>query len=329
MVNRQFSLALLLIPTLAVLSSCSWFGGSNSYQPSESAQSGPAFVTVNGKTAVTVDEFKETFEQLKHQQALDQSFDSMPAKDKQTICSRVAESLLEGAVIEAYVREKGWDTTPEFAKEMNKVMRDVERQLRIREFVNRMLVELAPSDEEAADYYEKNKESNFNFRRPPFISQPDGVMTHAVKVANEAAAKDLLVKAKKLGSLKKAASEIKANLEDLGAVSPWASNVDFMVVQKVLGMKDVPGFDYTATADKKGFYVVHGVSRTEPAFVPFENVVKEVKDIIAAERFSVQLQQKLATLKEEYQAAINEEAMQELIGLGACEVADFAPAIEE
>ncbi|HAU30687.1 MAG: hypothetical protein UV79_C0017G0003 [candidate division TM6 bacterium GW2011_GWF2_43_17] len=321
MVNKQLSLALLLIPALAVLSSCTWFGGGSSSMSSKS--SGPAFVTINGKTAVTVDEFKDTFEQFKRQQALDQAFDAMPAKDKMNICSRVADSLVEGAIIEEYVKSQGWDNTKEFNKELEKITHDVARQLRVREFVNRMLVEFAPADQEAEEFYINNRSANFNFRRPPFLSQPDGVISKAVKLSSESAAKDLLAKAKKAGSLEKAAKEVKATLEDLGPVSPWSSNVDFMVVQKVLGMKDLPSFDMTPAADKKSFYVVQGISRTEPEFADFAAVAKEVKDIIAAERFGSRFPEKLKELKERYKAVMNEEALKELVGMGACELGDL------
>ncbi len=321
MVNKQLSLALLLIPALAVLSSCTWFGGGSS--STSSSASGPAFVTINGKTAVTVNEFKDTFEQFKRQQALDQAFDAMPAKDKLSICSRVADSLVEGAIIEEYVKSQGWDSTKEFKKELEKITHDVARQLRVREFVNRMLTEFAPSDEEAEEFYINNRSSNFNFRRPPFLSQPDGVISKAAKVSSEAAAKDLLAKAKKAGSLEKAAKEVKAVVEDLGPVSPWSSNVDFMVVQKVLGMKDLPAFDMTPAADKKSFYVVQGVSRTEPEFADFSSVVKEVKDVIAAERFGTRFPEKLKELKDRYKAVMNEDALKDLVGVGTCEVCDF------
>ncbi len=326
MVNKQLSLALLLIPALAVLSSCTWFGGGSS--STSSVKSGAAFVTINGKTAVTVDEFKDTFEQFKRQQALDQAFDGMPAKDKMSICSRVADSLVEGAIIEEYVKSKGWDNTTEFKKELDKITHDVARQLRVREFVNRMLTEFAPSDQEAEEFYINNRSNNFNFRRPPFLSQPDGVVSKAVKVSSENAAKDLLAKAKKAGSLDKAAKEAKVTVEDLGPVSPWSSHVDFMVVQKVLGMKDLPSFDMTPAADKKSFYVVEGVSRTEPEFSDFAVVAKEVKDVIAAERFGSKFPEKLKELKDLYKAVMNEDALKELVGIGACEVADFAPDMD-
>lgn len=321
MVKKQLSLAFLLIPTLAVLSSCSWFGG-GSVEPKK--VSGQAFVSLNGKTAVTVDEFRDTFEQFKRQQALDQAFATMPEKDKMSICGRVADSLVEGAIIEEYVKSKGWDQGAEFAAEMEKITRDISRQLRVREFVNRMLKEFAPSDAEAEEFYINNRASNFNFRRPPFLSQPDGVVSKAVKVSSEKAAQDLLTKAKKAGSLDKAAKELKLTVEDLGPVSPWASHVDFMVVQKVLGMKELPAFDMTPGADKKSFYVVQGLSRTEPEFAEFAAVAKEVKDVVATDRFGSQFPAKLKELKEQYNVVMNEDALKELVGIGACDVQDFA-----
>lgn len=301
----------LLVSSIFLLAGCSWFGrGGKSAE-----EMGTPVVSINGKAVVGSNELEYAVSAIKQQQPmLEQVWPMMPKDNLLAIYKEISNGLGDASIIFEYVRSKGWDKSAEFKKEMQRTQALIERDMAVREFHKHLFDSIVVDDKEAEDFYAKNATTDQSFKRAPFVVAPEGIETVAVRVETEAAAKDLVAKARQ-SSLQQAAAAAKKEVMSLGVLSGQSMTTDVAILQKVFSMKSLPSIDFVQSMDKKSFYVVQGLRKQSAQYAPISDpVVKaEVKKVIASTRFPAKYQEELKKLREQYKVTINEEYLNSLV----------------
>lgn len=325
---------MLLISVLCVLSACKWFGGKSescptcdkSGQETPSAEDATAVVTVDGKTVATIGDIKEAFNAIRCQQPMfDQIFNMMPNEQKALVYKQIFDSFADQEFIGEYVRSMKWDRTECYRKVVEQMHKMLDRQLAVNEFRKRIIEESAAliSDKDAEEFYMKNRE---RMRQVPFLANAGGIESVAVKFEREADAKAFLDKVRQAKDIRRAATEAKRQVIDMGVVSPQSAQHDFELIGKILSMKNVPGFDMVAAADKKSFFVFQAIRKVDAQYAPYSAVAAKVKEVMASEKFPQEYTKRMTDLRAKHKVDINQEFIQSRTGGVKAPVAPVAPA---
>lgn len=331
--TKSFLSVMLLVSVLSFLPACKWFGSKEDSCPGcvksgvlekSSPEDSVAIVKVDGKTVATAGDLKESFNAIRCQQPMfDQIFNMMPADQKALIYKQILNEFADQSIIETHVIAKEWDRTECYrnvAKQMHKML---DRQLAIGEFRKHIIEESAAqiSDKEAEEFYMNNRHK---LRQAPFLEKAGGIETVAVKFDREADAKSFLEKVRVAKDIRRAAADAKRQLIEMGVVSPQSMQYDFELVGKILGLKAVPAFEMSPSADKKSFFVFHAIHKVDDQHVPFSQVAAKVKEMMASERFPQEYTRQMTELKGKHKIEINQDFIQERVG--ADKGAPVAPA---
>lgn len=333
--TKNFLSVMLLVSVLCVLPACKWFGGKSESCPTcdksgsheqTSAEDNTAVVSVDGKPVATIGDIKEAFNAIRCQQPMfDQIFNMMPNDQKALVYKQILDSFADQAVIEEHVRSMKWDRTECYRKVVEQMHKMLDRQLAVNEFRKRIIEESAAliNDKEAEDFYAKNRE---RMRQAPFLANAGGTESVVVKFEREADAKAFLDKARQAKDIRRAATEAKRQVIDMGVVSPQSAQYDFELVGKILSMKNVPGFDMVSSADKKSFFVFQAIRKVDAQYAPYSAVAAKVKEVMASEKFPQEYTRRMADMKAKHKVDINQEFVQSRTGGVKAPAAPVAPA---
>ena len=243
---------------------------------------------------------------------LEQVWPMMPKENLLAIYGEIAKNLGDASIMLEEVRAKGWDKSAEYKKEMQRTQVLIERDMAVREFQKHIFDSIVVDDKDAEDFYTKNVMTDQSFKRAPFMTSPEGIETFAVRVESEAAARDLVAKARQ-SSLQQAAAAAKKEVMPLGVLSGQSMTTDVAILQKVFSMKSLPSIDFVQGMDKKSFYVVQGVRKQGAQFAPYASVKEDVKKVVASSRFPAKYQEELKKLHDQYKVTVNNEFLNSLV----------------
>ena len=299
----------LLVSAILLFSSCSWFKGGKS----GAEDGGAAVVSINGKAVVSAKELDDAVNAIKQQQPmLEQVWPMMPKDNLLAIYGEIAKNLGDASIMLEEVRAKGWDKSAEYKKEMQRTQVLIERDMAVREFQKHIFDSIVVDDKDAEDFYTKNVMTDQSFKRAPFMTSPEGIETFAVRVESEAAARDLVAKARQ-SSLQQGAAAAKKEVMPFGVLSGQSMTTDVAILQEVFSMKSLPSIDFVQGMDKKSFYVVQGVRKQGAQFAPYASVKEDVKKVVASSRFPAKYQEELKKLHDQYKVTVNNEFLNSLV----------------
>lgn len=323
------SLKIFLLAALVFLPSCTpleWFkkkfgsGGESEVTveikpgvPVKRVPVGTAIATVDGKPVVTVEEFENAFDMLKKAQPMMAEMLSMlPENQQRDIFSQLVNNLLASIVVEDHVKSKGWDKNPDYIRDLKKFHRDLDRELANRELQKKVLEGISINRKEAEKYYDKNRDANMFFKRPPFMISPDGIKARAIIFDSESKAKTALEQLNKGNNIKKVAKEHKESVRDLGIVSVQSSELDRIVLVRILGIKEFPSFEIIQSGDGQ-HWIIEAVEKRDAEFAPFKNVEKEVMEFVKNDRFVKNWNNKVKDLVKKRNVTINEDVIEHYV----------------
>lgn len=294
---------LLLIPGILLLPGCSWFSKGDECPACASVEhEGEAVATINGRKAVTLKDLKATLDAVEQQQP---GFMSLDPEQLKMFLTQIVESMVQVKLVKAHLEELGETKTAEFKKEVAQAFEQIENQIAIKKIQEMILKGIKVDDTVAKETYEKNRETSPYYQRPPFMTKMKGVETVLVKVGSDKEASALLDRARKLNDLKKAATELKKQAQNLGVVTGSSRSVDYRVIQVLMGMSKFPEFAMTPGIDGKSFFVVQGLKQHPGEFAKYEDVKDQVKQMVQGELFGKEFEALLKTLKEKNKVEVN------------------------
>lgn len=313
----------LLLPILCWLPGCGKKGEVNESCPGCAAASGShkPVVKVDGKVVADENDIAEAIKALECQQPMfKQILGMMPADQKRQIFEQLVNGFADQSLIEDYVIAQKWDRDECYQRVAKQMHKYLDRELAGREYRKRIIESIAAqiTDKEAEEFYMSNRESNNVFRMPPYLSSMGGTEAVAVKLNTDAEAKAFAAKARAAGDLRRAASDAKLAVMDLGLVSvqtlPMLQQFDPMIIRNVMELKSVPSFNVVAAADKKAFYVVHAVRKLDAQYAAYAEVAPQVKELMANERFPQAFKVQMDGLKAAHKVEIEKEFIDKMVG---------------
>lgn len=284
--------SLLLLSTFGIvmmLSSCkplewikSRFGGSRTQS---SYGSTDVLLTIEGQPAITAGEFEKYYDQVLEQQPQLRSFAAMMPDLKENVYSTLASQK----ILEHWAKKNGVNQKPEYQKDRETLLENIERGLAIKYFQAEHPVMI--SDEEIKKFYDENKDTMY-------VLAQGGVNATGVSFDNQAAAKAFLDKAKQpKADLAKLAGASKLNFRNFGRVHEQSAHVDEALRKKILSMKN-SSVDLFPVG--KNYWVVQVSSKEESKYYPFEQAKDDARSRLNNDRMVEMFNTELSKLKNEY-----------------------------
>lgn len=219
----------------------------------------------------------------------------MPGANEQ-----IFESLMNEAILEEDVKKNKIDQTQAYKEDLDKIMKYARRSLNVKYFQEKHPVTV--TDAEIKAYYEENKNSI-----PQLMASPGGVEAKAVMFDNKAAAEAFFDKVKDAKTnFDGIAKESNLNVNNFGEVNSQSYDVDGMIRSKLIEMKKFPTVELV-TINDKSFAVVKALKKTEPSYVPFEQVKPGIENLLKQQKGAEVLTKEIDKLKKEYKAVPNKE----------------------
>lgn len=294
----------------------------------------PALVTSYGKPLVTLNDLIYAAKQLEKEQPYLQKTVSIMTKDDQlNFYEQLVTKLCNQKIAYNYLKKNGLDSSENFKTMLNKKLSElpqgilqsdplllpyIEEAIALDVFKAHLFAGYTLSDAEAEIFYNNNIKALPDFQRAPFITVLDGVKTYAVQVDDQFEAQYLLEKAIKT-DIKKAAVEMHKNVLELGILSQYEKSVDPALLQKGEEMELIPKeafpvWDIVQSADKRFFYVVFGLMRTDPKYAPFSQVKNAAKGVIKTFFFESKYDEELKRLYQEMKIIFDKEILRKYRG---------------
>lgn len=326
MINKRFLILTATVSGLVVLAGCSWLKHSDQCEmckPSAvsgatqvEAKPGAADWVISLKkgdkriAAFTKEDFEHFVAELKQQQMM--QLNQVPQAQLREYLTRMAGDLKGMCAALQDFYDKGLDKNPEFQRTLKTMIDNIVRGVAYRFWIEKTFKDNTLKDDEAAAIYQKEQTTMPELQRPPFVDI--GVEALKVGVASEAEGKALVERAKKLGSLAKAAAEMKKSVQNIGFVSAQTYRklgLDDMTASRILTMRTFPSVD-VVKGGNGAFIVVEGTSQKKSAYKPFAEVKEQVKEAIAAHRVTKIIEDAIKAYDVEVnQAVIDETAKRE------------------
>jgi len=214
------------------------------------------------------------------------------------------ENIFEGMVNELLLTE--WahnnkiDQKKEFLADLDKIMKYGKRSLYVKYFQDAHPISVSAGEVRA--YYDENKNAI-----PRLMVTPESVKARAAIFKDKAEAEAFYNKVKdgKSDFVAKA-GEDKATVKDLGEVTAQSFEVDGQLRKKVLEAKKFPAIELITLADNTNA-VVEILSRTEPQYVPFDEIKDEIENVLKQQKGAELLMKELEKLKQEFKLNVNKE----------------------
>lgn len=242
---------------------------------------------------------------LSQQPALKQVVGGMPAEQQKALYQQILDEVLRSRLLQHYVSLQGWDQSKQYQQDLERLMKQVENTLAMQTFQNNELAKINVSDREAERLYKKERAENKYFMQEPFLKAPAQVQTIGIKVGSQEEAQDIVAQASKQRSLRAVAKNLGKTVKDFGGVSSQSQNVDRMIMIHALNMSEFPSFQAVQTQSGE-YWVIAGVKKEGPEFVPFDSVKEAVRNYIMSQRLRERVEQVVKDLHEKEDVVVNE-----------------------
>jgi hypothetical protein len=214
------------------------------------------------------------------------------------------ENIFEGMVNELllteWARNNKIDQKKEFQADLDKILKYGKRSLYVKYFQEAHPVSVSAG--EVRKYYDENKNTI-----PRLMITPESVKARAVIFKDKATAEAFNAKVKESkADFVTAAADAKETVKDLGEVTAQSFEVDGQLRKKVLEAKKFPAIELVALSDNT-YAVVEVLSRTEPQYVPFDEIKDEIENVLKQQKGAELLMKELEKLKQEFKLKVNKE----------------------
>lgn len=294
--DRHMPIYLLLMPLLVLV------GCDNEKKESGSSinDGSTVLVTLNDRPVVTMNSFDDEFQTyMNANPQAQQMLALMPDIRRQFL-----EGVVSQVVVDEYVHRNKLDQTPEYKKERERILVQVDRALNTRLFMDQMNIQV--SEQDVRKFYDENREMI-----PELMISQGGVKAEGVSFADEDAAKQFLseVKGRQKDSLETLANETgnKQNYRDFKMVNGRSAGVDAVLRTKIMQVTNTPSDQLIH--DGSRWWVVRAHSKEEAKFHPFEQVKAGLAEHLKKMREAEELQKRIGQLKDEYGIKINDEPL--------------------
>lgn len=294
--------AFVLVSGLMLLAGCNWFKKSES-KSETSAASGDVLMTIDGKPALTVQEYEEQLDMArKANPQIEMFLQMMPNAEREFVFRGMATARL----MKAWAHKQGIDQTEEFKKQQQHLHEAMDLQLYMKHFDEAHPI--AVTDSDVQNYYEEKKDTI-----PGLAISQGGVETSYVRFESKNKAQDFFDKVKevkKADSFKKIAEEHKHQVGQsvINAKSPFGEAIK----NSVLDMKKFPSVQIVK-AGEDAYWVIFASGKTEAKYHDLKSpqVQQGLRKMIADERKEKQLEAMVEKLKAELNVVENNAYFEE------------------
>lgn len=257
----------------------------------------PALMKMNGRPLITLNSINADFDRLLEENPqFKQVLAFMPDAKLNFFQGMVSQE-----VINEYVHKNKIDQSPEYQKELEKTIEQVKHMLNMNYFNARHPAEV--SEAEIRRFYDENKD-----KIPNLMESRGGVKAEGVSFANEDDARAFLTKAKEASqeSLEKLATDagFADRYQDFKLVNLQSAQVEPTLKAHIAKLSRFPALELF-NADGK-WWVVKAYSKTEPIYVPFDQVKPMLEEHLQKQKQAEVLEKVLDKYKKEYNVEIND-----------------------
>jgi hypothetical protein len=260
---------------------------------------GEVLVTMNGKPIVTVDSLK--VEEDKLLEANPELKQMLAFMDQSQLDRNLAEGLMNQAMVDQAITEKGINKTDAYKKEIKEGFKAVERMINTKFFTQSFNIKI--SDADIRKYYDANKDSI-----PQLVVSRGGVKAMGVQFDTEAEAKAFAAQIPTQGNdIQKAAQAMSMGdkVRDFMSVNPQTVGIDVDVKNKILAATKFPAVEIVKSKDNK-FWVVIATAKEETQYRPFDQIKAGIKEHLEKEEQAKQFNDEMNKLKERFKVKMSE-----------------------
>lgn len=284
---------------------CTTCGYDASLTPISKELAEEVVVKFGDKVVLTGAEFEQNVDLLMQSQAgIKDIIACMSPEQRAQVFDNILEGLINERVISEWISNQGLDRTHEYKEQARRAHEAVDRDLAIRAFEREVVKNIVFSDDEAKNWYDKNRERLLS---QPFLESLGGVKARGFSVNTEKEAKDFAARAGTTESdFTKIAQEAKRSVTNFGLVTAQSSSVEPQIRTKILAMKIFPATEVIRGGDNK-YWVVQGFAKVEPTFCPFPQVKDAVKERMKEERAMDYLRKKVDEIRAQSRITVNKD----------------------
>jgi hypothetical protein len=283
---RTYSVAFVIFG-LFTLAGCAWFSNSDKVA---SCNSSDVLLEIDGKPALTVQEYEDQLEMARKSNAqIDMLLQMMPNAEKDIIFRGMTTAKL----MQAWAQKEGVDATPEFKKQQKQLHEAMDSQLYMKHFDDAHPVQVSDSD--VSNYYESKKDVI-----PALTLTPGGTEITFVRFENKNKAESFLTKVKdvkKVAAFKTFATDIKQNANEavINPTSPFAESIK----NAVLDIKKLPSV-HLVKADENSYWVILATGKSQAKYRDLKTpeIYQGLKKMLTDERKGQQLEVVIDDLKQ-------------------------------
>ncbi len=310
--SKKDNINFVAVILLLLLPGCDWFGKkeTKSVAKKQAAEqiplTGDTLVSweqnkTEGIPLVTTDSLKmEKDKLLKTNPQLKAMIALMDEKQQFDLDRNLSEGLMNQAIVDRYVQERGIDKNPDYQAELEEGYKAIERMINTKFFAQAFPVQVA--DAEIRDFYEKNKEVV-----PNLLISRGGIEAMGVVFDNEKMANEFMRGVKEERDLQKAAQKagLADKIKDFKLVHAQSIGIEAPLREKIVNMRKIPETELFKIDDKT-FWVVRASKKEESKYRPLEQVKGDIKQFLEKEKRTGKFDEEMNRLKGEYKVVVNE-----------------------
>ncbi len=274
-----FALALLVL-----LPGCDWFGKKKS--DTQTVSNDEVLYSIDGKSAVTVGQFEEYYNQVL---ASDPRLQSMAAF-LPNLKKEVFDALANQELIVAWADKQNMFASDDFNKTLEQNMQNIKRMYAAKKFGDEKVGKITSTHAEIRDYYEQHKD-------PELIATAGGIKASGVQFDNKERATAFFNKVKTTpASFTQAAKMDQLTVREFAAVNKLSFDVDKSIKDALESKTTFPVVVMVQSADKK-WWVVVGSSKQETKYRSFDEVKDAIAQAVEREKGMKQFGDEISKLK--------------------------------
>lgn len=299
--NKQLVLCGVFLVSGMFFSGCKWFSSlkkSVGISNSSIASSSDVLLSIDGKPALTVEEYEEQLDMArKANHQIEMFLQVMPNAEKEFVFRGMATARL----MKAWAEKQGIDKSPDFQKQRKHLHDAMDLQLYMKHFDEAHPVSV--SDADVTKYYEEKKDTI-----PGLAISVAGVDSSYVRFDSKDKAEkffDKVKDVKKLDTFKSLAEEHKHQVGQsvINQQSPLADSIK----NAVADLKKFPSV-HLVKAGEGSYWVLFASSKSEAKYHDLKSpqVQQGLRKMIADERKEKQLESLVEQLKQEMNVVEND-----------------------
>lgn len=258
---------------------------------------GEVLLTINGKPALTSDEYEAQLDMARQSNPqVDALLNMMPNAEKDFVFKGVAT----GKLMKAWAQKEGIDKTAEFQKQRQQLHDAMDLQLFMKYFDDAHPVQV--SDADLKNFYDEKKDVI-----PGLMTSPGGVQVAYIRFDSKGSAEDFLGKAKEVKNLKDFNALAKeGNLTVVEDTVNDKSHLSESIKSTVSSISKFPSTRMVKIGDNS-YWVLYATSKSEAKYHDFNlpQVQQGLKKMLGDERKEKQLEQLIDGLKKELNVVEN------------------------